>query len=399
MRTEGTPHSAATVVVVGIDDDAMGIVRETLAADAVLPNKPVSYDEALEVTARTLPDVALVGLDDNRADALELCRAIKREFSDVLVVGVGLTRDADLIIEAMRSGISEYVHLPNDASQLRVAIQNAAYRPDDGERGIVVAVHGAKGGVGTTMIATHLAAELAAIHRVVVIDMDFNAGDLATQLDIITNDSIVELLQRGSDIDERALRSSVTAHKSLMHVISQPDDLDRIGEYTADDVFNVINAAALSYQFVIIDVGSTLDPGALTSLNVADQVFVVATPDVVAVRDAHRKLKTLVTIGLERDRLNLILNRMTPQPRLSIPNIETNLDVKVMATIAEDNNAVPKAVNDGKLVSEVEKRSPFATDVARLVGLLNADPEDVEALPVSTTTRSSGNIFSRLFGR
>ena len=61
MRNIGKSSGAASVVLVGLDGDQMGTVRETLAAEAVLPNSSVPFGDALPVIERTRPDVVIVG--------------------------------------------------------------------------------------------------------------------------------------------------------------------------------------------------------------------------------------------------------------------------------------------------------------------------------------------------
>ena len=74
----------------------------------------------------------------------------------------------------------EFVVLPDDANRLRSTVHEAAFKQGtDEEKGRVVTVTGAKGGVGTTTLAVHLAAELAGIHRVLLLDLDFGIGDVA----------------------------------------------------------------------------------------------------------------------------------------------------------------------------------------------------------------------------
>ncbi len=145
----------------------MGLVRETLAAEAVLPNAPVGFGDAIGVVKRTRPDVVLVGYSRAIDAALELAEALKREHSTCTLVALADQSDAEAILAAMRCGYKEFVVLPDDATRLRQVVHDAAYEPaEEEDKGLVVALTGAKGGVGTTCVATHLAAELAAIHRV-----------------------------------------------------------------------------------------------------------------------------------------------------------------------------------------------------------------------------------------
>ena len=400
MRNIGRASGAATVVVVGLDGDMMGLVRETLAAEAVLPNSSVGFGDAIGVVKRTRPDVVIVGYSRAIDASLELAETLRREQMATTLVAMADKSDAEAILAAMRVGYQEFVVLPDDATRLRQVVHEAAYAPDDEEdKGLVVAVTGAKGGVGATVLATHLAAELAAIHRVLCIDLDFGMGDVASMLDLTVRDSIAELLPRADRIDERSLTGSVIVHKSKVHVLATPDEMESITEVRADDIFAVINAAARAYQFVIIDCGAYYDEGVSVALSVADAVVLVSTPDVTSVRDAFRRIKMLNTVGVEKERIRLVVNRFSQNAFVSLDDIKQNLGIPVAATITDDPRIVEQAVNEGRLVRDINKKADVARDIASLVAVLTDDPEDLVERQKQEELTKSGGFFASLFNR
>lgn len=397
MRTEGSPHTAASVVFVSLDGDVEGMVREALAAEAVLPNSSVDFGEGIDIVLRSLPDVVLVGMDEDPGQAVEFARILTKEKTKSTLIAVSGTRDADVILSAMRAGFAEYVVLPDDMDQLRYTVHGAAFkRQDDEGKGLVVSVLGAKGGVGTTLVATHLSAELAGIHRVLCMDMVFGKGDIAPAMDIVAKDTIADLLPRASTVDERMINGTVFVHPSKVHFLCQPDDIDLIEAVDADAIYNIVGAASQGYQYVIMDNGSVLDDATLASLALADQILVVATPDVVAVRDAHRMLKALTAAGIERQRVHVVLNKVPKQPYLTQDTIESNLGVRIVGAVQEDARRVSHAVNEGKLLRDLHPRAEIVTEIGRLVGLLSEDPDDLA--PVAETTEKKG-LLSRFFSR
>ena len=397
MKTEGVRHAAANVVVVGLEDDQMGLVREALAAEAVLPSRPASFEEAVDTCLTSYPDVVLVGFSNDPEAAESLARELIKERVTAPLVALSRAHDAQLILRAMRVGYAEFVVLPSEAEQLRSAVKNAAFAAVDSDtKGSIIAITGAKGGTGASFLAVHLAAELAAIHRVLVLDFDFVMGDIAPMTDIVPKDTVGDMLSRAAEIDERSLTGAAHVHQTKVHFLCQPNDIDSVGEVRSEDVFAVLNAAAGAYQYVIVDCGTALNEATTTTFNVADQIFVIATPDVVAVRDCHRKLNALNGLGIERKRIQVILNKVPPEPFLTRDTIETNLGITVMAQVREDTRRVEHALNDGKLVKELYPKSEVAVDLARLVGLLTDDPEELKAEAI---LGESKGFFARLFGR
>lgn len=399
MRHEGNPHAAATVIAVACDEDTMNAIRELLAADAVLPNNSVDFGEGLDLALRSLPDVVIVGMEKDPAQAVSFAREVKKENPKTTLVALAAHKDAGRILAATRAGFADYIVLPDDRDQLRHTVQQAAFRPESAAgKGMVVAVIGAKGGVGTTFLATHLAAELAAIHRVICIDLDFHMGDVAPAMDIAPRDTLADLLPRAAQADERMVSGTVVVHPSKVHFLCQPDAIDKSPEPTPDDMYNLLNAAAQGYQYVILDLGDAISEAEAVGVNAADHVLLVTTPDVVAVRDAHRLIKGLGSLGVDRKRISIIINRMPKQPYLSRDTIESNLGSKVVGVLPDDAKRVEHAVNEGKLVRDLYPKTEIVVEIARLVGILSDEPEDLRAAEEDEKKGGLGRILG-LFGR
>lgn len=398
MRNVGKGKTAASVVLVGLDNEDMGLVREVLAAEAVLPNSSVTHGNAIEQVKRSRPDVVIIGFNQSKDGALALGQALTKEAPNIVLVAMSRKSDANDILAAMRVGYKEFVVLPDDANRLRQAVKGAAYATaeSDEEKGQVIAFVGAKGGVGTTMIVTNLATELAAIHRVMVMDLDFGVGDVASMLDIQAKDSIVDVLPRADKLDERMLTASVAVHKSKVHVLAQPSDLQRIDDVKADDVYSLIDAAAKAYQYILLDLGSRWDEPTVLALSVADQVVMVTTPDVIGVRDAYRRLKLFEHNSIEKERLRLLVNRYHKGAYVRTEDIEQNLGIKVTGVIANDVQNVEQAINEGKSVRQVDKKSDTARDLSTLVAIL-ADGAD-GGVPAPQESEEPQGFFSKFFG-
>lgn len=392
MRTPGSSSSlsAATVVVVGVDGRAMGQIRETLGTEAVVPAAATAYDDALAAIAKQRPDAVIVGFDQDFDEALRVGQQVQVEFPRTQMVALSSRTDPDRIRAAMRAGYREYVVLPGDADLLRQAVHEATFRegPDE-DNGEVISIWGSKGGVGTTFLAINLAAELSPVQRVVVVDLDFSMGDAASLLDMQPGNTILDVFRNVHRLDERMLAGHVAVHSSKIHMLAQPTDLEQREEVRGDMVMKVLTACARSYQYVIIDLGSQLEEASLTAATVSDRIILVATPDVPAIKNTWRRLQLLEKLGIEKDRVHLVLNRVVRKAMpIPVAEIERNLNRRVDAIIAEDP-MILRAVNEGKLLRDVDRRCPAAKDIEAMIGLVT----DGEILQ----EKKSDGLIGRLF--
>ncbi len=386
MRSLGPATGAATVLVVGVNGHTMGMLREFLGTEAILPSEPTSYQDAVPVGNRLRPQVVIAGFDHDPEEAVRLGPILTSELPGVHLVALSERSDPDRIRAAMRAGFREYVVLPGDVDLLRQAVHEAAYAvPDDEERGEVIAICGTKGGVGVTSLAINLAAELTPVYRVCVVDLDFSMGDVAALLDLQAPSHVAEVLRKIDRLDERMLAGSVAHHASRIHVLAQPDELDEHEDLRGDSVLQLLTTCARSYQYVMLDCGSRIDEAILMATSVADRILLVCTATVPAVKNAHRRLQLFDRLGVERDRVHLVVNKLDrKRSHLSMSDIQANLGLAVSATISSDTKTVDQAVNDGRLVRDVNKRSPAALDYSNLVGLLT----EGEVTPTEQTART-----------
>lgn len=379
MRRQHGIRGAASVLVVGVEPRGMGLIRECLGAEAVLPTHVTPYQEAAPIVQKSRPNVVIVGFDADPEQAVRLGPELLAESKSVHLVAMSEQTDPERIRAAMRAGYREYVVLPDDADLLRKAVHEGAYGSDEEEpQGEVIALVGSKGGVGVTMLAVHLAAELSPVNRVCVVDMDFSMGDVAAFLDLQPTRSIYDLLHEAHRLDRRMLAGSVLVHPSKVHVLPQPTELMDLEEIRGDDILRILNAAADAYQYVLVDCGGRIDETTLTTTTVADRVFLVCSPSVVAVKNAWRRLQLMERVGIEKDAIRLVVNRWTRDSELSIKDIETHLDIPVAATIAHDPASCDKAVDMGRLLRDVNRRSPALRDIGAAVDLITTGAERIE---------------------
>ena len=235
MRSIGSSSTAASVVLVGLTMEEMGRVRETLVGEAVLPSSPVGFGDAISSVQRNHPDVVIVSFSQGNDAPLAIAQALTREHPTATLVALADQSSAEVILSAMRVGYKEFVVLPGDGQRLRQVVKDAAYSvAEDEDAGMVVSFVGAKGGVGTTMLTGHVAAELAGIHRAVK-DAAFSREKLAVLGSAVgdrwfTAQQVVQLLG-AFDFEKDKVEAAVLLHP---HVVDPENWFQVYGAFDFD---------------------------------------------------------------------------------------------------------------------------------------------------------------------
>lgn len=382
MRRQGVTRGAAQVVVVGVEARGMGLIRECLGTEAVLPAASVGYRQALDVVQSGRPNVVITGFDGDFEEAVRLGPILQAEVPGLQLVAISEQTDPERIRSAMRAGYREYVVLPEDSALLRQAVRESDLGTTASEdQGQLISVVGSKGGVGTTLIACNLAAELSPVQRVCIVDLDFSMGDVAAFLDLQPKSSLQDLMTGLTRLDTRMLSGSVSVHQSKVHVLAQPTELLADEQVSGEQVLQVLTVVADTYQYAVADCGCRIDDATMTTTAVSDLILLVCNPDVPSVKNAWRRLQLMERQGIDKSVVRLIVNKWRKGMELSLADIEKSLGVPVAATVTYDEETCLASINAGRILRDVDKRSPVVRDISAMVSLATEGVARVESGP------------------
>ena len=218
--------------------------------------------------------------------------------------------------------------------------------------GQLVVVAGAKGGVGTTTVALHLgiaAARMAPGRPVCLVDFDLQKGDFRSLLDTPHRRSVVDLVVVSSEISVRHLQETLYTHKDGFRLLLAPEQGEKAEDVDATVARNVLSAVKARHALTVVDIGAVATDATAIAAELATQVLVVTTPDVVALRGVRRMRDLWKRLGVREDEdVKIVLNR-TSRRREIQPDLARKVvgDTMVSTTIPADFNAFEAAVNTG----------------------------------------------------
>ena len=387
------------LVTVGLDADAAEQVRQAAQQAQVrslteLPNYPETVLngqlERLLQGAQAL--VCLIDFDQDKYLAVQTASALQASATHhTTLIALSAEENPDLILDAMRSGCTEYLTKPlpmgplvDLLGKLKDRWLSMAHRSTQ-PNGRVMAFMGVRGGAGATTLAVHLGSFLARRQgqKTLIIDQHPGLGHVALMLGIDGHSyNLHELLQNISRLDAMLLKSYVAHHASGADVLPSPGLLSELGPIEADAWGRAIRFVAGVYNFVVIDCPTGLDKLNLVTAACCDELFLVATPDVPALRNLARYLDRLRELQVAPAKLKVAINRHASLRPVTIAQIEKAIDHPVALTLPNDTASLARALDTGQPISP-EQRSEFGNQIKKWA----AELAPAIVLPVETKHR------------
>ena len=331
--------------------------------------------------------VVVLGPGVSRADALLFAEKAETERGGIATVVTAETLEADLLREALRSGVADVMTLGASAEEWHEALARAQSRsaaarqtvgPDDPERGRVVAVFSTKGGTGKSFVASNIAAIAAERLRreVALVDLDLHSGDIALMYQLVPGLTVHDAAATVDTLDAEAMQGYLTPHHSGVSVLAAPQDLTYADEVGADAITTILRQLASMFPAVVIDGPPVFTDQMLAALDVADEIVVVGAMDVPTIKNLKLAISTLVRLGQPREKLRIVINRSDSKVGLNITEVEKSIGVEVDIQIPSSRD-VPLSINQGIPLAELKPRSPVTTSLRDLTALVI--PETAES--------------------
>jgi pilus assembly protein CpaE len=296
-------------------------------------------------------DICLIDFDAARERATFTAERVHELLPDTTIFAISGDSQADLIIQAMRCGCSEYLLKPLSADSLLQAVARVAGRAKENQtNGQVLAFLGSKGGVGTTVTAAYLGAVLSRSHsrRTLLVDLHPVFGDAELYLGLLKyQHSFDELLANTSRLDADLLQSFVLRHESGLELLPAPSRPGTIKPAPPAAVGIAIDFLRSQYEYLLIDCPPGLGEGNLEALLRADQIYVIAVPEVAALRDVARYLDYFVSQSYPADKVRVVLNRCSKRDSITDEQITQAIHAPVFWKLPNQYFEVVRNINSG----------------------------------------------------
>lgn len=317
------------------------------------------------------PNVIVLESTADRADLVGALETLS-EYCDAgtKVVVVGRVNDIMLYRELMSRGVSDYVVWPFNVLDF-VRILSRLYSHESAEPlGKIVAVTGVKGGVGASAVAHNMAFSIARdLHlQTVVIDMDLGFGTAGLDFNQDPPQGIAEAVFAPERLDANLLDRLLSRCSDRLSLLAAPATLDRLYDFEETAFDHLIELLRASTPCIVLDVPHVWTGWARRALVGADEIVLVAAPDLANLRNAKGMVDALRGARPHDAPPRLVMNGigMPKRPEIGLADFAKAVDMQPEAVIAFEPKLFGTAANNGQMIVEVEAGHKIAETFAAL---------------------------------
>jgi pilus assembly protein CpaE len=341
-------------------------------------------EDGLRQARNWSPDVILVSM--TRGPLTEIIEKIDTAYSSTPVIALLADDQAGRARDVLLAGARAYLTDEAGRDEIVDTILNVLQRERrrraalakrlgvDVNQGQVVAIHGAKGGVGATTVAVNLAiaTRLASRARVALVDANLYSGDVAASLNLMSRSNLADLTPHLKELDQEFLERAAVRHSSGLHTFLAPDDFVRAQVISGEQIARVLKVMREHYDYIIVDTCSLPDPVTSAALDEADRIVLIFTPEVPALKNAARFLQLSGEFGLQ-GKIILALNRADSRGSVGVNDIQSHLHAPISVRMGSEGRSLVKSVNAGEPVMS-RRRSRFASGIWQLTSTITGAP-------------------------
>ncbi|MEP1356446.1 MAG: AAA family ATPase [Tateyamaria sp.] len=350
--------------------------------------------EAMEFVALALDDAD----EDNLVLMGEIISHAKARDIKVILIAEDVTPAS--LHQLLRNGADEFVPYPLPEGELRMAIERlrapiaqisvdtdrtAQLKTGVNKEGAVFVAHGVAGGTGSTTLAVNLAWELALLNpnetpNVCLLDFDLQFGSAATFLDLPRREAVFEMLSDTEAMDEEIFGQSLLTFEEKLEVLTAPADMIPLDLITPDDITRVIDMARAHFDYVVIDMPSTLVQWTETVLSSAHLYFVTLELDLRSAQNTLRFKRALQSEELPIEKLRYVLNRAPKFTDLGgkarVKRLSESLDIAVEVQLPEGGKTITQSADHGLPLASSAAKNPLRREIAKLAASIHELSDD-----------------------
>jgi len=295
----------------------------------------------------------------------------------------------------LRQGADEFVPYPLPEGELAATIERLRagpeptaehieagpkLKPGADKDGAVIVVHGLAGGTGATSMAVNLAWERATTDKknppkVCLLDFDLQFGAVATYLDLPRREVVYDMLIETDEMDEESFGQALLTYEDTLQVLTAPADMLPLDLITSEDVTRILDMARNQFDYVVVDMPSTLVQWTETVLSNAHVYFAMLELDMRCAQNALRFKRALQSEELPVEKLRYVMNRAPKFTDLNakarVKRMAESLGISIDVQLPDGGKQVTQANDHGLPLANTAAKNPLRREIAKLASSIH----------------------------
>jgi pilus assembly protein CpaE len=295
----------------------------------------------------------------------------------------------------LRQGADEFVPYPLPEGELASTIERLRagpepkaehieagpkLKPGADKDGAVIVVHGLAGGTGATSLAVNMAWELATSDKknppkVCLLDFDLQFGAVATYLDLPRREVVYDMLIETDEMDEESFGQALLTYEDTLQVLTAPADMLPLDLITSEDVTRILDMARNQFDYVVVDMPSTLVQWTETVLSNAHVYFAMLELDMRCAQNALRFKRALQSEELPVEKLRYVMNRAPKFTDLNakarVKRMAESLGISIDVQLPDGGKQVTQANDHGLPLANTAAKNPLRREIAKLASSIH----------------------------
>lgn len=310
------------------------------------------------------------------------------------VIVIGHFNDILMYRELISNGISEYLVAPVSMADIMLAISNIFTSEENGPLGRMIAFVGAKGGAGSSTVCHNVAWTISSSYKndVVLADLDLAFGTANMNLDQDPTQGIADAVFSPDRVDDILLDRLLAKCAEHLSLLAAPSTLERTYDFDAHAFSSILEVAQRGAPCVAVDVPNQWNGWTKQVLAAADEVVIVAEPELANLRNAKNLVDTISEIRPNDVMPRLVMNKVGIQkrPEISVTDFANALNIDPIAVIPFEPALFGTASNNGQMISEADAKNPIAETFQTVSQILTGKAE------VRSNKKSAFNLLKSL---
>ncbi|WP_341367078.1 AAA family ATPase [Yoonia sp. BS5-3] len=354
----------------------------------------LSFEDAATFLAQ--PDArglqfVTIAMDANDEDNLEMVANVIETAKAAKIKVILIAEDVSpaALHQLLRQGGDEFVPYPLPENELARAIERVLtaeepvqqaggdrqFKATGDKSGVIIPIQGLAGGTGATMLAVNMAWELANIDddnppKVCLLDLDFQFGTASTYLDLPRREAVLEMLTDTEAMETEMFLQALLTYGEKLHVLTSPTDMIPLDMITPDDIARIIEMARLNFDYVIIDMPTTMVEWTQTVLELSHVYFSMIELDMRSAQNTLRLKRALQSEDLPFEKIRFVLNRAPGFTDLNgkarVKRLSESLGISVEVLLPDGGKPVMQSADHGTPLAEGQGKNALRKEILKL---------------------------------